>query len=52
MNINQIINSKTNLNRYTDFIVYYKVAKRKGLTGARAIEYAQAMTANIFYPSK
>lgn len=49
MNINGIINSKSNIKRYADFITYYKVAKRKGLTRKRAVEYAQAMTASIFY---
>lgn len=49
MNIHQIINSKSNVKRYADFLAYYKTAKRKGLGRNRAVEYAQVMSAPIFY---
>lgn len=47
--IHQIINKKSNIKRYADFIHYYKIAKRKGLFNYNALEYANAMTAGIFY---
>ena len=47
--IHAIINKKSNIKRYADFIGYYKLAKTKGLFGFDALEYANAMTAGIFY---
>lgn len=47
--IHSIINKKSSVQRYADYVTYYKVAKTKGLIGRDALEYANAMTAGIFY---